>query len=154
MKLAFVVGALILQSCSHTPKKSLLKLISKDPEASFKTYPANSPIEARRIIQNKFNFLRMLFEQSYDPYYGKPKWAENCLKANTIGSIIESEESIYLHSKLILKDNKEGFCPEDKDTVESNVLMVFCKNSSAVQEYRFSQRVKFDPGSISLCTKN
>lgn len=143
---------ILLSSCASKPKTSLLGLLAKDPQASMQSHPAKSRMDAKRIIQNRQNYLRILFEQSVDPYYGKPKWSDECLSANRIGSIEEAKESIVLWSQLILKDQKEGFCPGDKEAKASHVLMVYCEGSGTVQEYKFSAEIQFNLKEIQFCS--
>lgn len=145
---------LILASCAHYPKATLLSVITKDPEASIQTFPVKTRSDAKRIIQNRHNYLRILFEQSVDPYYGKPKWSEECLKANRIGSIKEDKHSVILWSELVIKDNKEGYCPGEKDSKTANVLLVFCEGDDKVQEFKFSSNLNFNPHGTLICPKD
>lgn len=71
----------------------------------------SSEVEAEKILRNKMTYFRSLFEQSFDPYYGTPKFDENCLKENVIGEVKKSSQMLSLHMVLALNINLEaGFC--------------------------------------------
>ena len=121
-----VLGLLfILSACSSLP-----------PGAVEKKIPAHSATDARRIIQNKVNFITSLFEQTIDPYYNVPKWNESCLKANQIGALEETESFIRSTSYLYLKNGEPGVCPQVENARRHAVIYVFCKNQSDVREVK------------------
>lgn len=63
-------------------------------------------------LQNRFNYLRMLFEQSTDPYFGNKRWAESCLKENHWSEVKKTDKGMFLVAHLFLNSNKEaGYCP-------------------------------------------
>lgn len=82
--------------------------------------------EARNFIRNKWNYLSLLFEQSYDPYYNTPRWPPACLRQNTIGKIEEQKPHSYFLSRFLLNERKEiGFC----DGTETEVVFLHCENA-------------------------
>lgn len=110
--------------------------------------PVDSSDQAKKVIENHVRYLRMLFEQSRDPYYGTPKWSEACLKANVIGDRIELEQSFSSTSTLIL-DSKgtAGHCKGET----YSVIMLFCAGSNEVQEIKVPQSLPAGFNTRSFC---
>ena len=101
--------------------------------------------ESRKTITNKRNFLLALFEQSFDPYYGTPRWSEQCLAANRIGELKENSRGIYAASHLYMPPNLEpGFCPEVNYANPYYVVLFQCVGTNALMEVRVSAK-SFDP---------
>lgn len=123
----FLISLLILLvSCSSVKQGRLLK---ETPVASAK--------EARHHIQNKLNFLTMLFAQSRDPYYGTPKWTLDCLKENKIGQLEETKNGIQAISELYLgSDGSPGFCPGSPEATKSSLVYVYCFDQDSLWEIR------------------
>lgn len=100
--------------------------------------------EARHFVKNRLTYLRLLFEQSFDPYYNTPKWDPACLVANQIGKLQEKNGSLWFVSRLFLNENGDvGFCsgkmteitllhcPGEKKTYEIHCLPGECGHLSS-----------------------
>lgn len=153
MKAALLLSSFILFSCAHQPKKSLQSYILQDGSAQHQKIRVKDKTEARRIIHNKYNYLKILFEQSVDPYYGQPKWSASCLAENNIGSVVENDVVIFNLSSLVLKDGKEGFCSSEKNSERKNILYVFCTGDDSVNEYRWNSKIVINPENVDFCKK-
>jgi hypothetical protein len=106
---------------------------SPPTNAIIRHIPVDSSEQAKKIIENHVRYLRMLFEQSRDPYYGTPKWSEECLKANVVGERMNAGSSFSSASTLIL-DSKgtPGHCKGESH----RVIMLFCSGAKEVQEIK------------------
>lgn len=93
--------------------------------------------EAEQIMIKKLNYFRALFEQSFDPYYGTPKWDEKCLEENTILPIEKTSRAYILAMKLNLNDKAEaGFCSVRFGSGQyllSHVIYYHCIGSEFIQ---------------------
>ncbi len=69
---------LVLLSCSTTKVTELNKEKWKVSEM---TIPEG---EALRLIHQKRNFLKMTYEQIFDPHYQTMKWTDACIEENKI----------------------------------------------------------------------
>lgn len=105
------------------------------PAAEVITKDFSSLKEASNYIRNKHTYLTLLFEQSFDPYYGTPKWSQECLNRNTLSKIDTSHGNTGFSSQLILNhQNEPGFC----EGSSKDVIFVQCKDSIQVHEIRCS----------------
>lgn len=117
----------LLSSCTTVP-------LDRNPD---KKISVNNSSDAKHVIQNQLNFLKTMFTQSHDPYYNVPRWTEQCLRDNQIGTIQETDKAIYAISRLWLNESgSAGFCMGDPKARYSTQIYLFCKNSSFVAEYR------------------
>lgn len=106
---------------------------SAPSNAIIRRIPVDSSEQAKKVIENHVRYLRMLFEQSRDPYYGTPKWSDECLKANVVGERLDVGSSFSSSSTLIL-DSKgaPGHCKGESHAV----IMLFCSGAKEVQEIK------------------
>ena len=121
-------------------KLFILSLLISCASSLEKKLPANTTVitkehasakEARNFVRNKWNYLFLLFEQSHDPYYGTPRWQEECLKKNTIGKIHENKGNLAFLSRFLLDEKKEpGHC----EGVDTEVIFLYCANQSVSYE--------------------
>lgn len=115
----------LLFSCATARKTSF-------PEnAEIKVREFSSPKEAQNFIRNKSNYLKLLFEQSFDPYYGTPKWPLDCLAKNKISGVEEAQGNVFFSSELIQNPSGEaGFCEGNL----RDVIFLQCKDEPRVYE--------------------
>lgn len=126
---------ILLNSCSSKP--GILKKVQDSNPLSIKKIPVESRQEAKKYIQNQRNFLVLLFEQSRDPYYGTPKWNEQCLKENKIGDVIETNDHIILTSTLYFDDKgAPGFCFEQRPNYGQQI-MLYCEGKKEVLDMKY-----------------
>ncbi len=93
--------------------------------------------EARNFVKNRFNYLKLLFEQSHDPYYNTPKWEADCLTHNQIGKIQEKEGSSWFISDLIVNQNGDvGFC----SGTQTEITILHCPEEKKIYEIRCMPR--------------
>jgi aromatic ring hydroxylase len=117
-----------------------------------KRIPAASKTQARSIIQNHLNFLTMLFEQSKDPYYNVPKWTDECLEENKIGTITETESQLQAVSLLYLSRSHEvGHCGRTPGAYQAYVVYIYCEKGNEVLEVKYPVENQKAPGQINLC---
>lgn len=91
----------------------------------------STPVEAKNFIRNKWNYINILFEQSHDPYYGTPRWPEDCLKRHEFGKITEASGNSFFLSRLLLNAKNE---PGDCQGHPSDVIYLNCKDEALVHE--------------------
>jgi hypothetical protein len=94
IKSLYFLGLLILSSCTTRIPLGAMR------DALIRKYPVNDRTEALALIQSRYNYLKLLFEQSREPYYGENKWTEECLKENVVGPIEDNNSSISMNSGL------------------------------------------------------
>ena len=87
---------IILSACAATSRNTkhigLYQYVTRDSHI-VNSFKAGDFQEARKIITLETNYLRLFFEQTYEPIFGAPKWNKECLKANRIaGARIEGDE--------------------------------------------------------------
>lgn len=56
------------------------------------------PTHLRTMVENRRNYRLDFFRQSKDPYFGRDRWSESCLRRNSTGPIVESREGIFFRS--------------------------------------------------------
>lgn len=118
----------LLISCAHQ-KKDL------PADAIVLTKNFSSSKEARNYVRNKWNYLFLLFEQSFDPYYNTPKWPLACLQKNQLGKIYEQSRGIIFTSTFLLNENKEpGHC----QGLSTEVIFLHCQDSLSALEIHCS----------------
>lgn len=111
-------------------KKALIDIARDNP--SFVIEKISSPEEKKAIdfFINQKNFLTLLFEQSHDPYYGTPRWSDECLLENQIGEIKTTDEGIFMHSVLYLnKKNEAGFCSNSSLVEKRHLVIYYCNRA-------------------------
>lgn len=114
----------------------------------YKKIPVESKEQASLVINNHLSFLREIFTQSHDPYYGNAKWTEECLFQNKIGQIQEEASSLRAESFLFVDHNNEvGQCSGE----HKYLLYVYCDGDSYVREAWFSQENYLKIGREKLC---
>jgi hypothetical protein len=102
--------------------------------AKIKLIDVSSPEQGNSVIDNHLRFLKLLFEQSRDPYYGKYKWTKECLAENVIGRREEFDGHMVATSVLFLDENgKPGHCSGTKYTVS----LVYCSEGKFVIEMKY-----------------
>jgi hypothetical protein len=134
---------IFLAGCS-TPAP-YLSTVAGRPGVFLKERPVSDRTKALHYIENQINFLHFTFEQSVDPYYGTPKWTEACLKANKIGALKETKQSIEVKSTLYVNQLGEvGHCPENPKAFEYFVAIYYCQGSDKVIEVRVPLKIAKD----------
>lgn len=125
--------------------------LSEIEDAIVSVHQVQDRQEAVKFIQSRYNFLKLLFEQSRDPYYGKFKWSQKCLEENVIGPVIDTGSSVTMNSSLYLDSKLEsGFCPESA-VLRYNVILTWCENSLVVNEYKIPFRKNLLDGYFLSC---
>lgn len=120
-----LLALLVLMSCAHQKKDSLFA------EARIKVRNFSSPKEARNFIVNKRNYIALLFEQSYDPYFATAKWSDECLARNPFGNVEEKNGNSYLVTQLVLgPEDEPGLC----EGPAYDVIWIQCKDETKVNE--------------------
>lgn len=126
-----------LFACSFIKSGSVRERISSNKHASIKKIHTNSEKEAKNWIQNQINFLAMIYQQSRDPYYGIPKWSEECLNENKIGEIAKTENGLQVISEIYLnQQGMPGFCSTSPNARRSLIIYLYCVNQDHVLEIK------------------
>lgn len=116
-----------LLSCATAPEKS-----APENAGPFKVHKFSTAKEARNFITNRSRYLKLLFEQAYDPYYNTPKWSEDCLRKNVIGNVVNQSGHVLFSSRLVLNSQGEpGHCTGR----EAEVVYVQCGDEPLVSEF-------------------
>jgi len=116
--------------------------------AAVRRIPVDSKDQAKKVIENHVRYLRLLFEQSRDPYYGTPKWSDECLKANEIGESAAAGAALLSVSNLILDSKSQpGHCKG----VSHTVVMLYCDGQKEVQEIKIPNPPPAGFGPRGLC---
>jgi hypothetical protein len=142
---------LVLIACQLPPKRDKLKELRQLQGVSIKAIPVESAEEAKNIMNNKISFLKLLFQQSTDPYFGIPKWTSQCLEANKIGEIISTSKGISSRSRLVLLDGNTGFCPGQPGSSYHEVIQFHCLSTKEVTEISYSISWSFPDKEIDPC---
>lgn len=143
---------LILVSCASTPKTSVFDLAKNSQYSVIKKTEAISVEEANKVLQSRFNYLTLLFEQSRDPYYGQPKWTETCLKGNKIGAISkEGSDLIFVSELYVDGKGNPGFCPENPFALKAYEVYFYCEKEHQVYQITLPTEQTFDLKKVSLC---
>lgn len=160
MRFSFLLpGLFFLTSCSSAPKTNSLSTprtplivkirsvdISEDVrEALARKQPlpvresatvrvvsiaVSSDEEGKNFVRNRRDFLERLYEQSIEPYWGKPKLDPTCLKENRLGTLEESAAAIYAKSRLTAETGYEfGLCHEPAEPLRLLHYIGYCLGS-------------------------
>jgi hypothetical protein len=142
---------LILVSCSSSSKTNW-KTLKNEANYREKLIPVSSREEARKVINNKVNFIKMIFEQSKDPYFGTPRWSDQCMSINKIGTVTDSPNGIQAISFLILDHSGEpGFCNDRSNQARHSLIYLYCDGMKNVLEIKYPSLKEFEPASDDLC---
>jgi hypothetical protein len=139
-------------SCSSRQQFSSLDELAKTPGYKLKKIEVASQKEARTWMQNQLNFVTMLFQQSRDPYYGVPKWSDECMKENKIGHITENPKGLQVVSELYLSEQGfPGLCSTSTGATRSFIIYIYCQETTFVQEIRIPWGKNLSSLATDLC---
>jgi hypothetical protein len=146
----YILLFLLLVSCSSS--RTNWKSLKHETNYQEKLIPVTSRDEARKVINNKVNFIKMLFEQSKDPYFGTPRWSDYCLDINQIGTVTESPKGIQAISVLILNHAGDpGYCNDRPDQARSRLIYLYCDGMENVMEIKQPHQEEFKLTTDDLC---
>lgn len=149
IRLIFLVSLLLLASCSTgSGKKKSFKETINMASVQVSSKDVSSKQEAKAQIIGFRNYLKLLFEQSRDPYYGSLKWPEACLDMNRIGEVMDTGSSIYLANELIL--NHQGNPRHCSGPIQYH-LQFFCDKENKIYTYKFMKTTKINFQEFDLC---
>jgi hypothetical protein len=147
--LIFLLFLLPQASCSttkyvrlKTPKgtqllKHKLETINyqKDVLIKIKKTQVENDLEGSRMVHNKQQFIKKLYQQSTDPYYGTKRFDESCLRENEIFNISSQQDSVLFSADLTASDDYEiANCRTPNEIYKVKLIYGFCKSSSFVNE--------------------
>lgn len=134
-KILFILIFLCLHSCSSKNNSSTLKNLLSHQDAKIKKIPVSDRGQAEKVINIRLQFLKLLFEQSIDPYYNTPKWTPACLAENKIGEVEKFSNGAQLVSELYINlVDQTGFCSSNVTARKAKVIYVYCEPSAEVIE--------------------
>jgi hypothetical protein len=137
-----ILCLLFLICCAH--EKGVLPQDAKVTTKKFLTVK-----EAKNNLRNRWNYIFLLFEQSYDPYYGTPKWPLPCLEQNKQGKLREESGNSFFISQFLLNEkDTPGHCI-GKST---QVIFLHCQNSLNVHEIHCPSSACTSGLAKSLCS--
>ncbi len=114
----------LIVGCAH-------EKVSLPESAKVFTKDFPSAKEAINSVINKRNYLQLLFEQSRDPYYGTPKWPEECLKQNTFDKLQhENGNSLFIAHLILNEKGDAGHCQGN----ETEIIYLHCKDEAKSHE--------------------
>lgn len=139
---------LSITACSSFKKTSVFEIADKTKHSVVKKIDVANEDEAKKVLQGRHNYLKLLFEQSRDPYYGHPKWTETCLQGNKIGPVtnMTSLSELYVDNK-----GNPGFCPENPFALRAFEVDFYCAGEQSVYQITIPQNAPFDLNKVSLC---
>jgi hypothetical protein len=142
----------VLAGCAGREKGRTAADIMAVEQAKVRKIQVANRDEARKVMSNHLNFLKLQFEQSYDPYYGKPRWPEGCLQVNQVGDIIDSVKSLQSLSNLLLDRNGHaGHCLETESIKKSHLIYLWCESSTELIELKIPIEAVEDLSLPILC---
>jgi hypothetical protein len=151
LTLVMIIFSACVVSSPITKKEGLFQYVTLDAHV-VNSYPANSFSEAKKVINLKTSYMRLLFEQSHEPVFGTPKWTDECIKANNIGDAHIDGEEIYAISELFVHFNGSlGHCHEGPRVFKAHHILVYCPVYKEVIEYKFSLNPTLNFQKIDLC---
>jgi len=143
-----VITLLTVTGCSSLKRTSIFEIADNTKYSVVKKIPAQNEDEAKKVMIGRHNYLRLMFEQSRDPYYGHPKWTDTCLQSNKIGTVSD----MSLVSELYVDGNgNPGFCPENPMALKAYEIFFYCKKESSVYQVTIPQKESLDLKKVSLC---
>lgn len=150
--IALMMIILSFAACSSMNKTSIFDIAQRTPHSVVKKTNDVTKEEANRILQNRYNYLRLMFEQSRDPYYGHPKWSDLCLAQNKIGNVVNTDKGLSSVSELFV-DGKgnPGFCPENILAIKSYEVAFYCENEKVLYQVTINMQDAPDLNRVSLC---
>lgn len=139
---------LSLSACTSLKKTSIFDIANKTKFSLVKKIPAQNEDEAKKVMLGRYNYLKLMFEQSRDPYYGHPKWTDTCLQSNKIGTVSDmtSVSELYVDGK-----GNPGFCPENPLALKAYEVFFYCEKEFSVFHVTIPQNESFDVKKVSLC---
>lgn len=142
---------LLITGCS-SKKAKLSELASIDEKFVVKEIPVEDEKEALARINNRLNYLKLLFEQSLDPYHETPKWEAHCYEDNRPGKAERNGEIIYSVSRLYFDSRKyEGFCSDKFYASPGYSIDVYCPDKKILRQYKFLSAKKISVETLDLC---
>lgn len=143
----------LISSCSFLGKnESFLETVKKKPRSYIAEIPVSSREEALEIIKNRHRYLSLLFTQTYDHHFGAPRWFEECLVANKIGTISTKSEESKLVSELYLDPGFiEGHCPRRRYTWKSSSIYLYCSKQNKLYDIRIQKDETLNLNQKDLC---
>lgn len=136
IRICRLIWIFLLISCASDQRSVLL--FKEIPGVVIKEIPLDNPTEAKKVINNHINFLKHLFTQSTDPYFGIPKWSKECLVENQIGEISEIDRSLQSTSTLYMDSNlAPGLCSSTVNAMKSHLIYLHCENEKVVYEVKY-----------------
>lgn len=140
MKYFFI---LIIASCSTAiplPKKTV------------KEFSVSSKLEARKILETRQRYLKLLFENNEMPIDMEKKWTQSCVEENIVGEVEDAQDNLMLVSELYLDSAlKEGFCSDKFYVRKYYVAYVYCEDQGKVLDIRFPYTEKLKLNKRNLC---
>lgn len=128
----FFIFTVLIVSCAHRPTGP--ETLAVTPPAKIKTIKVNNLERARVVMNNNLAFIRSIFEQSHDPYYGAEQWSEKCRQENVIGKVRETSKGLFANSKLYLNDQLEnGFCSNDPKAKPYHRVYYYCLGATELR---------------------
>lgn len=126
----------------------------KDRQIYSRKYNVSDENEARKMIQNRLDFLHRLYKPSPDPVAESSIITPQCIKENRIGSLYEDSKTIMAASTLHVDHfGNVGVCASDFKTRRMHSIYLFCKGDNYVLDLQFKYEPDFEPkvGGLEFC---
>jgi len=143
----------VLIGCGMIPPRTLLSKVREAKHHKINDKPISSEAEAKTYMQNQLNYLKLLYQQSRDPYYGEPKWTEYCLKNTKIGEIKINKHYFISVSDLYMNaDGEFGYCPGNRVAERGYFILLYCMNKkNVISDIRLQYDPNLDLKKLDLC---
>jgi hypothetical protein len=136
----FLIFALIIfEGCSTAQRKStFVQEIANLKLRSIKSFHVSSTEDAKKYFEKTEKFLKLIFEQSKNPFTAYPRWTDQCLAENIIGTIKEEEKHITMESSLLMNYfGSIGNCSNSSYAKKGVYLILYCKGSQEILEFKY-----------------
>ncbi len=94
--------------------------------------------EAKRLFQNRVNYLKSLYQNDKDPYFGKTSRNDECLKGIDLEKkMMTNKSSEWVSFKLPSTDNFVlGQCNPRLESYEAQISFIYCKKGKKFYELK------------------
>lgn len=113
-----------------------------------------TPAEAKKIIEQKTNEIKLLFAPQQVPYFGQITKDISCISSVEIDrKLVESEKGLSLNLNLAATEYLiYGTCIKEQEIYRSQLLFLYCKKIETLYEIKyFYDRAKNYKKLIATC---
>jgi hypothetical protein len=141
LRSAFFFHVLAFASACTTSKKlemsqdlkTLEKPLPGIEAIRYQLSKVESSNSSKAMVTNRHRYLKDLFQQSKDPYFGTDRWSADCMSRNKIYDLETNADGFKYRAQLTAsQDLRTGFCTEG--TVDVVQLVGQCQEQGIFYE--------------------